>query len=80
MEQCLRSTKCPRNISLLVTVWIREGVVKEWEKTKVKPEFGGNCGDSDVISGDRKTILIYTNLKEASIGKHLEKQGSIHGV
>lgn len=29
-------------------------MVKEWEKTKVKPEFGGNCGDSDVISGDRK--------------------------
>lgn len=54
MEQCLRCTKCPRNISLWVTVWIREGVVKEWEKTKVKPEFGGNCGDSDVISGDRK--------------------------
>ena len=39
---------------MLVTVWIREGLVKEWEKTKVKPEFGGNCEDSDVISGDRK--------------------------
>lgn len=29
-------------------------VVKEWEKTKMKPEFQGNWVDGDVISRDRE--------------------------
>lgn len=32
-----------------------------------------------VISGDEKTSLIYTNLYEESISKHLEKQSSFGG-
>lgn len=34
--------------------WDKGSVVKEWEKTEVKPEFRGNWVDGDDISRDRE--------------------------